>query len=96
MLGQVNGFGSRIGADARDDRQAPGGVADCHADQFGVLVDIDSRGFARRAHDDQRVGAFLGVPVDQFAVAVVIHRAVGVHWRNQRNHAALKTGPLGG
>ena len=96
MLGEVDGLGRRVCAHSGDDRQAAGGMADRHADQLGVLVDIDRRRFARRAHDDQRIGALLGVPVDQFAVAVVIHGAVGLHWRDQRNHAALKTRPLRG
>ena len=61
-------------------------------DQQAVLFEIDRRRFAGGADDDDAVGAFADVPVDQLAKSIEIERAVIAHRRDDCNQTALELG----
>ena len=63
-------------------------MLDRDADELLVLVDVDRRRFAGGADDDDAVGAFGDVPVDQLPKRGEVERAVLVHRRDDRDQAA--------
>ena len=90
VSGKLDGFARRIRTRAGDDGDAPFRVLDRYLDQLMMFVEIDRRRFAGGADDDDAIGAFRYVPVDQFAKGVEIEAAVVVHRRNDCDHAAGK------
>ena len=70
---------------------ASGGMLDRGLDEQAVLVEIHRRRFARGADDDDAVGAFGDVPVDQLAKRLEIERAVFLHRRHDRNQTTLQS-----
>ena len=82
---QFDGFRGRIGTRAGNDRDTLGGLFDHDLDQLVVFLHIDRRRLAGRPDDDDRIGSFLDVVVDQPTHAGQIQTAVLVHRRDDRN-----------
>ena len=57
-------------------------------DELHVLAVRQGRGFAGGAGDDEVLGAFANVKVDDSREVAIVDAAVGVHRRDDRNHAA--------
>ena len=75
-LGQLDRLRGGIGAGARNDRHAPGGVLDRDADQLPVLVESDRGRFAGGADDADAVRALGDMPIDQAAKRIDIERPI--------------------
>ncbi len=89
MAGQRDRFRGRVAAGAGDDRDAAGDVIDGQLDEFAMLFRRHGGGFARRAHDDDRVRAFRDVPVDQLAQGIAVKTAVFEHRSDECYDTAL-------
>ncbi len=89
IAGQFDRLDGRVAAGAGDDGNAPCRMVDRDLDQFAMLVHGDRRRFAGGADDDDAVGAFRDVPVDELAQARQVETAVGVHGSDDCYDAAL-------
>ncbi len=79
-LGELDGFGRGVGAGAGDDRHASGRLLRHDLDQLAVFIEIDGRRFTSGTHDDDAIGTFSNMPIDeapqpgQIETAVLVHR----------------------
>ena len=85
---QMNGLCRGIGAAARHDRHATGGLFNRHADDFNMLVDRNGGRLARGAHYANALGALLDVPIHQLAQALIVNLAIRKKRGNQGNNTA--------
>jgi len=60
----------------------------CLRDEVDVLFVIERRGFAGSARDDQKLRSGFDVKVDDLRKLPVVNRAVCIHRRDNRHHAA--------
>jgi len=87
-FGQFDRFGRGIPPRARDDRNAALGVVDGNLDEFLVLVEVHRRRFTGCPDDDDAVGPFVHMEVDQAAKPAQVEPAVVLHGRHDCNQAS--------
>ena len=92
VIGQLDRLARGICAGAGYDRHAPSRLFDGSADQQAMFFEIHGGRLAGRADDDDAVGAFADMEIDQRAQSLQIQTAVLGHGGNDGDEAALEHG----
>ena len=87
-LRKLDRLSGGVGAGTGDDRNAVPGMLDRGFNQQTVLVKINRWRLTGGTDNDDAVGAFGNLPVNQFAKCIQIQPAILIHGRDYRHQTA--------